>query len=216
MNYSACIFDLDGTLLNTISDLASVVNTALKFFGYPGHAVADYKKMVGEGLEKLIMYALPQNHNDGETVKKVKEVVRKEYLLHLTDTTAPYPGIPELLDKLQEREIKLAILTNKPQQMVDLSVDRLLSSWPFLAVRGMQPEIPPKPDPKAALLIAEKLRLRPSQILLVGDSDIDIQTANNAGMRPVAVTWGFRPRKELEKCRVEFIIDRPEELLRLI
>jgi phosphoglycolate phosphatase len=164
----------------------------------------------------LIRRALPQDCSSDETVTRVKRLFRHHYLEHLTDTTRPYPGIPELLERLVKQNIKLAVLSNKPHEMARLSVRRLLSGWPFQVVMGVEAGRAKKPDPAAALLIAEKLGIRPEHTLFIGDSDVDIRTARNAGMRPIAVAWGFRSRDELIQNGADVLISEPPELLRYL
>jgi phosphoglycolate phosphatase len=213
MRYRACIFDMDGTLLNTIEDIAAAMNTALASVNCPGYTAAHYKNLVGSGIDMLIRRALPEECTDDKTLTQVKTVFRKQYLLHLTDTTRPYPGIPQLLDQLVKRNIKLAVLSNKPHEMVLLSVKRLLSGWPFQVLMGAGSETTKKPDPAGALLIADKLEVQPKQILFIGDSSVDIETARKAGMQPVAVTWGFRKKEELIQMSAEIMISEPLKLL---
>ncbi|MBN1798814.1 MAG: HAD family hydrolase [Spirochaetales bacterium] len=216
MHYRACIFDLDGTLLDTIEDIAAAMNTALAGIGCPGFTTERYKRLVGLGVDMLIKRALPKDRNSDKTAAQVKAAFRQHYLGHLTDTTRPYPGIPELLDELVKRNIKLAILSNKPHEMARLSVQRLLPAWPFQAVRGAEEGRAKKPDPTAALLIADKLGVGPEHVLFIGDSDVDIRTACNAGMKPIAVTWGFRNSEELKKSGADILISKPPELLRYL
>lgn len=214
MHFHACIFDLDGTLLNTIEDIAAAMNTALEEVNCPGHTADHYKKLVGQGIDMLIKRALPQGRNNDATVSQVKAAFWQHYLLHLTDTTRPYPGIPELLNRLVEQHIKLAVLTNKPHKLACLIVKRLLSAWPFRMVMGARTGKTKKPEPAGALLIAHKLGVQPEHILFIGDSDVDVLTARNAGMRPIAVTWGFRTKEELKKSGADILISEPLELLR--
>jgi len=216
MQYQACIFDLDGTLLNTIEDIATAMNSSLAAVDCPQYSASYYKRLVGQGLDMLIKLALPENKNNNETINQVKILFRKEYLLHLTDTTCPYPGIPELLDQLVKQKIKLAVLSNKPHEMTLLSVERLLSAWPFQIIMGAEAERVKKPDPAGALLIADKLGIQPEHILFIGDSDVDIRTARYAGMRPVGVTWGFRSKEELIESGADILISEPLELLRYL
>ncbi len=216
MRLKACIFDLDGTLLDTLGDIAAAMNRALALYGYPVVPTSRYKTMVGRGLDLLIERILSGRERKADIIRKLRQEFGKQYLLHLTDTTVPYPGIPELLGQLTARELPLAVLSNKPHEMMTKIVSRLLSSWSFRVILGAGRQFPLKPDPAAALYIARKFTIDPAEILFVGDSEADIKTAENAGMYAVGVTWGFRTEKELKQAGARHLISHPRELLGLL
>ncbi len=194
MKYRAVIFDFDGTLLDTLRDLAESVNSVLNRSGFPEHSLEAYRHFVGEGIEELARRVLPEGHRDEATITKTLTDVREEYRQRWPNHTRPYEGIPELLDALTARRVKMAIVTNKPDDSTRTMAARLLPRWKFDVIVGATTDLPRKPDPKGALEAARRLRLSPEAILYVGDSDIDMKTANAAGMYAVGVLWGFRTR----------------------
>lgn len=213
MKHLAVLFDLDGTLLDTLQDLADSVNKGLEYLSFPTHNIEAYKKLIGEGRENLVFRALPENNRDNETVHKLLERLNTEYAIHWADHTHPYPGIPELLDALIAKNIKITVLSNKADDLTNMCVSKLLSPWHFTLVAGSRPGVPNKPDPAASLQIAKQLDISPSQFLYLGDSDIDMKTANAAGMYPVGALWGFRSKKELLTSGAKAVIKHPGELL---
>lgn len=216
MSYRAVIFDLDGTLLDTLQDLADTTNTALIRLGFPTHETEAYKMLVGEGREALALRSLPEDHRDRATLEKAVAIINAEYSLHWADNTRPYPGIPQLLDALTARKMMMAVLSNKAHEFTDLMVAQMLSSWRFDMVLGALPSLPRKPDPAGALQVAQRLNVPPSQFLYLGDSGIDMETAARAGMYPVGALWGFRSAEELLGSGAKALIQAPEELLRLL
>ena len=216
MKYRAVLFDLDGTLLNTLQDIADSVNKGLAYLGFPQHRIETYKGLIGEGRDVLVLRALPENHRDNDTGQKLLTIVNVEYAIHWADHTRPYPGIPELLDTLITNGIKIAVLSNKADDLTNICVTRLLSRWGFALIAGSKPSVPNKPDPTAALQIAKQLDISPSQFLYLGDSGIDMKTANSAGMYPVGALWGFRSAKELLAAGAKTLIAYPEELLHFL
>jgi phosphoglycolate phosphatase len=216
MKYQAVIFDFDGTLLDTLRDLAESVNSVLSRYGFPEHRLDDYRHFVGEGVEELARRVLPEGHRDEATVTRTLTDVREEYRQRWPNHTRPYEGIPELLDALTARGIKMAIVTNKPDDSTRTMAARLLPRWKFDIIVGATTDLPRKPDPKGALEAARRLRLLPGTFLYVGDSDIDMKTANAAGMYAVGVLWGFRTADELVKNGAKVLIRKPLELLELL
>ena len=210
------IFDLDGTLLNTIADLAHSTNHALQTLGYPTHEVASYNFMVGNGINKLFERALPEGEKTEENVLRV----RKEFLLHYdrhnADESRPYPGIPELLETLQHKGYQLAVASNKYQAATQKLIDHYFPEIHFTAVFGQREGIKVKPDPTVVFDILEVAKVTKEEVLYVGDSGVDMQTAANAGVTVCGVTWGFRPRAELEEFSPQYIVDTAEEIKRLI
>lgn len=216
MNYKAVIFDLDGTLLDTIDDLADSMNFVLDRFQYSTHGVDKYKYFVGDGMLTLVKRALPPEVCTEETANQCLEAMREEYAQRWADKSKPYKGIPELLNALQAKGIKINILSNKPHEFTQEVVKKLLPDWSFEIIFGERKGIPKKPDPAGALEICSMLGLNPEQVLYLGDTNTDMMTANAAGMHAVGVTWGFRPAEELLEHGAKVLIDAPEELLALL
>ncbi len=214
MNYKAVIFDLDGTLLNSLEDIADSANGVLSNHDLPTHKPDDYKIFVGSGISELMTRALPEKNPD--TIDDYVKEFREEYARNWNVKTKPYAGIAAMLDELVSRKIKIAVLSNKLHAFTKQCVDELLPRWKFNIVMGLQNDIPPKPDPTSALQIAKQLNIDPPHILYVGDSDIDMKTALAACMHPVGVLWGFRTKKELQKNGAKTLIKKPQELLDLI
>jgi phosphoglycolate phosphatase len=214
--YKAVLFDLDGTLLNTLQDLAEAVNLGLDLLSLPRHELEAYKYFLGEGREEMVTKALPAANRDPVTVKRMVDFVNLYYGRHWADHTRPYPGIPELLDSLVEKGVALTIFSNKPQEFTTQNVEGLLADWNFIKVLGASSSVPKKPDCAAALRIASELKLKPSEFLYLGDSGIDMQTATRAGMYPVGALWGFRTRQELLENGAKKVIEKPLELLKLL
>ena len=217
MTCSAAIFDLDGTLLDTLDDLVDSMNAVLARRGFDEHPTAAYRYFVGEGMEMLVRRALPvEAASCGETVAAVFEEMRAQYDRRWADKTRPYDGVPDMLDGLVARGLPMAVLSNKPDDFTAATVTKLLGRWAFREIRGMRPGVPAKPDPTAAVEIAEALETEPSNCLYVGDTATDMKTATAAGMFAAGVTWGFRDRQELMDNGADAIVDRPADLLELL
>ena len=216
MPYKAVIFDLDGTLLDTLEDIGTAVNRVLVRKGFAQHPIHLYRQFVGEGARRMIMRALPEEHRDEITVQDCLEEYLVEYERCWNKTTRLYKGIPELLDRLVSRGIKPAVLSNKPVAFTRQCVSELLSSWRFDAVIGESEKMPRKPDPQGALSIAEQMNIDPKDILFVGDSGVDMKTAKAAGMFAVGALWGFRDRDELQQKGADVLAQHPMEILQLI
>jgi phosphoglycolate phosphatase len=216
MEFKAVIFDLDGTLLNSLEDITDSANSVLSTHCFPTHKADDYKIFVGSGISELMTRALPEEERDPDTVDDYVKEYREEYGHNWNAKTKPYAGIAAMLDELVSRKIKLAVLSNKLHAFTKQCVDKLLPRWKFNIVMGLQNDIPPKPDPASALQIAKQLNIDPPHILYVGDSDIDMKTAVSACMHPVGVLWGFRTKEELQKNGAKTLIEKPQELLALI
>lgn len=207
------IFDLDGTLLDTIEDLANATNHALKQFNFPLHDAGTYRFFVGNGIEKLIERALPEEHRNADAISMVKHEFLKYYMFHADDCTKPYPGISELLNKLQREGFQLGVASNK---MHDATVDLVKRFFPeinFTSVLGQRDGIPVKPSPEILDEIVSRAGVLKSETLYVGDSGVDAMTASNAGIAFIGVLWGFRPRQELEEAGAERFVEHPEEIL---
>lgn len=209
----AIIFDLDGTLLDTIDDIAMSANATLEAHGYPPHAVSVYKELVGDGLKNLARKVLPAERRSEDDIARFCEEYRPRYAAGWKRYSRPYDGIQELLATLQDTTIPLAVLSNKRDEDTKICVEAFFPTVRFAEVRGERSGTPIKPHPQAALEIAHSLRATPTRCLFVGDSEIDIRTAHAASMTSVGVTWGFRSRSLLEEERAAHIISAPSELL---
>ncbi len=210
------IFDLDGTLLNTLEDLAISTNHALAQNNYPQHELSEYRYFVGNGITKLTERALPEDQRSEETILKVRQDFVNYYSEHNMDRTKPYPGIPELIDQLKKRHICMAVASNKYQAATAKLVAHYFAEGTFATVYGQRDNVPTKPDPTVVYNILAETGYTRDETLYVGDSSVDMRTAANSGLRSVAVTWGFRPRKELEENGAVYIIVRPEQLLDIV
>jgi phosphoglycolate phosphatase len=216
VKFKAVLFDLDGTLLDTLQDLADSMNAVLERFGFPSHPLQDYKYFVGEGMASLVRRAVPESHRNREvTVAACLASMKEIYGGRWMDQTRPYPGIPQLLDQLSARKITLSVLSNKPNDFTQMMVKNLLPFWHFAHVFGERPDIPRKPDPFAALEICELSRISPEAFVYLGDTATDMITAKSAGMYAVGATWGFRPAEELTKSGASTLITKPTDLLDL-
>jgi phosphoglycolate phosphatase len=213
--FRAVLFDMDGTLLYTLDDIALAGNRALAAQGFPKHPVADYRMFIGSGARNLIIRALPESvRNDVGMVDTCLKHFLEDYGLNWNVRTRPYPGMDLLLDGLTARKKAMAILTNKPHEAALKCAGELLGRWTFAEVLGQRPGRPIKPDPAGALEIAGNMGISPSEILYLGDSAVDMHTAVAAGMLPVGVLWGYRDREELVSAGARAVIARPEDLLR--
>ena len=212
MKYKGLIFDLDGTLLDTLKDLADAANASLDHFGYPVHPEDSYRYFVGEGLEILVRRILPDSAT-GDDVKKIMEKFAELYTGNWNANSAPYPGILDMLQTLSDAGLQLAILSNKPHPFTKICVETFFPDCSFTCVYGKRDGIAKKPDPVGALEIAEKMNLSVDEILYVGDTATDMQTGNNAGMKTIGVEWGFREREELEQNNAWKIASTPAEVL---
>lgn len=216
MKTELVIFDLDGTLVNTIADLAAATNYALAEGGYPTHHLSAYPFYVGNGVTKLIERALPSDARcDGE-IERVRGLFRRYYDNHLTDASTPYPGIPELLEELQARGIKMAVASNKYQAAVERIIDYFFPYVEWVAVEGQKQGVPTKPDPSIVFQVLLKSPTMKDAVIYAGDSGVDMETARRAGVESAGVTWGFRPESELAENYADNIISSPAQLLDLI
>ena len=207
------IFDLDGTLLNTIADLAAATNHALQSYGYPTHDTDAYRFFVGNGINKLFERALPEGEKSPENVQKIRARFIPYYNLHNADLSLPYPGIPEMLEKLQHQGFLLAVASNKYQEATTKLIHQFFPVIRFTAILGQREGIPSKPDPQIIEEIAQKAKVSKEAIVYIGDSCVDMQTGVNAGVTTVGVSWGFRPRTELEAYHPASIADKSTDIL---
>lgn len=209
------IFDLDGTLLNTLEDLKECTNYILRKYHFPEHPLDSYRYFVGNGITVLIEKAIPPGTSD-QLKKQILQDFLVYYDIHKADITKPYPGIVSLLETLQDKGIQLAVASNKIHEAMAPLMKHYFPSIDFLAAYGSKEGVPPKPHPQIVEDIISLTNLDHSQILYVGDTKVDMDTAHHANLKAVGVLWGFRDRDELEGANADFIISKPEELLQLI
>lgn len=215
MHKPAVIFDLDGTLIDSLTDIAQSVNAVLRQRAFPTHPEAAYRDFIGDGLRVLFQRALPASDRSDQMLADCMEDFQHEYGQRWNRHTRPFAEIPELLDRLTALEVPMAILSNKPHTFTCRYAEHLLSRWQFAAVRGQQPEVPRKPDPTAAQLLAGEMHAAPADIYFVGDTRIDMETAQRAGMIPVGALWGYRIRAELQAAGARHLCQSPLHFLSL-
>jgi phosphoglycolate phosphatase len=209
----AVLFDLDGTLLDTIDDIADSANYTLERFGYPTHPVGAYRYFVGQGADCLLGAIVPDSARTPENMSSLKKVYVERYNAHSLDKTRPYDGIAEAVDKLREAGLKLAVISNKPEEATKSTV---LSTFPegmFDFIAGAKPGVPLKPDPAIVRIVLEAFGISPDEAFFVGDTSVDLATAKNAGCPSIGVKWGFRPE---EAEGADFVIHDPSELPGLV
>ena len=199
-----------------MGDLADSMNAALEKLDYPQHPKEAYRYFVGDGMAMLAQRVLPQADRNEENIDKCLQGMRTEYANRWADTTRPYDGIAELLAGLDERGLKKVVLSNKPDDMTKLTVEKLLADFKFDIVQGVSDEVPSKPDPAGALAIAYELGLSPDEFLYLGDTNTDMQTANNVGMYAVGAAWGFRDADELKANGAQIVVEKPTDVLDLL
>lgn len=206
----ACIFDLDGTLVDSLADIAGALNECLELLGIEPRPLSEYRYMVGEGMPVLCQRAIGDTHP--RLTERLTELARARYFVRPLRHTRPYPGVCELIERLHERGVKLAVLSNKPH---DATVRVVQTFWPngqFACVQGYVAEHSRKPDPFHALRICKSLGVPPAQTWLIGDTPTDVRTAERCGAVSVGVTWGFRTRTDLESAGAHYVFDHPDEL----
>jgi phosphoglycolate phosphatase len=219
MKYTCVIFDLDGTLVDTIRDIAESMNKSLIFHGFSPVPWEKYPRMVGWGIKKLAWLALAESEDEAaaeENAEKVAAGAACFYAEAPLVYSKPYPGIPETVTELARKQVRMAVITNKPDPVARLVVDGLFPGNPFRAVRGELPGFPRKPDPAVVWELLVQMDRTPRETVFVGDSEIDMETAHGAGCFALGVSWGFRPRNVIEKAGADKIIDRPGEIPELI
>ena len=210
------VFDLDGTLLDTLEDIGLAANQALQELGEPPLPQEAYKGLVGEGVVSLMRRALAPSGPDEARVRQGVEAFERHYRQFWDRNTRPYPGMEALLDELQRRAIPMAVLSNKPHAFTCLCVERLLAPWRFVAVLGAGAGLARKPDPAGLRQVLSSMGLAPSRVLYLGDTAIDMQTATRGGCYPVGVLWGFREARELRDAGARLLISAPGEVLALL
>lgn len=210
----AVIFDLDGTLLNTLGDLRAATNHALEVRGLPPHSMEEIRQFIGNGIRLLICRAMPEGTPEAE-IDAALDDFKAYYAAHIHDRTVPYDGIPQLLTALRKRGIKVAVLSNKidsaSQQLIEYFFPEKTD-----VVFGEHVGVPRKPDPTSCRMVMQQIGVQPEQVLYVGDSGTDMQTAKNAGLYAVGVTWGFRSKEVLLKYGADVLVHRPEQILQIL
>lgn len=216
MSYSGIIFDVDGTLLDSIQDLADSMNFVLSRHGFPVHDIEKYKQFVGNGMRVLAISALPEEERDEEKVNRYLGELEKQYEKRWNQATKPYPGIEELLRRLEKSGIRMFVLSNKPHHFTEEVIDEFFGLKRFELVYGARTGIPKKPDPYSALEISKLSGIPVSDFLYLGDSGVDMKTADAAGMYAVGAAWGFRKAEELWKNGAKTVIQNPLELIEIM
>ena len=216
MAFQAVLFDLDGTLLDTLEDLADAANKILADHGLPTHPVDAYRYFVGDGLATLIERILPADQRSEELQGLLFQAFKEEYAKNWNNKSGMYEGIDAMLDGLVQAGLRLSVLSNKPHEFTQICVRQLLPSWSFEQVLGARPEVPKKPDPAGAIEVAGLMNLEPADFLYLGDTATDMATAVGAGMYPVGALWGFRTVEELSASGAKTLINHPRELLELL
>lgn len=202
MKFDAAVFDLDGTLVDTLSDIATLMNGVLSDFGFPGHPEDSYREMVGCGMRRLAFLAVPEEKADDHLAGRVAAEMVARYLKAPVAATKPYPGVPQALRTLAAAGVRLAVVSNKPDELVKPILALTLPDVSFSFVSGARDGIPRKPDPALPLMALGAMGIDPSRAAFVGDSSVDVETGKNSRMGTVAVLWGFRARAELEGADV--------------
>ena len=210
------IFDLDGTLLNTIEDLGHAANHAPQAHGYPTHSIASYPFFVGNGVRRLIERVLPEDARTEATIDRLLITFKEYYNDHNTDYTKPYEGIPELLSLLSSRGVAIAVASNKYQAATEKLISHFFPTLSFIAVEGQKEGVPVKPDPSIVFEILAKAKTPKADTIYIGDSGVDMETARRACVDSVGVTWGFRPEKELVENHADTIVNSPGDIAKLI
>jgi phosphoglycolate phosphatase len=213
MSIKALLFDLDGTLLDTLEDLANAANRVLAQADRPTHSIGAFRHFIGDGARMLITRAIPENDRYPERIEYFLARFKADYGRHWNIATRPYPGIRDLLVELIRRNIPRAVVTNKPHHFAEECMHHFFQDTPFQFIRGQKDNLPLKPDPSPALEAAAFMGVSPGECIMLGDSGVDMQTAVAAGMLPIGATWGFRPADELHQAGAVGIITRPWDVL---
>ncbi len=212
MKYKAILFDLDGTLLDTLKDIGNASNRVLLKHRFPVHPIDSYRNFVGDGVKTLFARALPADKVSDPLIRTCIKEFEEEYSRTWNDETTLYPGISEMLDLVRARGLKMAVLSNKPHEFTKYCVEAFFPEWEFDVVQGIHASIPHKPDPTGALSIARRLGIAPASFLYLGDTGTDMQTACTAGMFPVGALWGFRSSEELIENGAKVVVSHPLEI----
>jgi len=207
---AACVFDLDGTLVDSLHDIAQALNDCLELLGLPPRPPEDYRYMVGEGVPRLCQRAIGESHP--HLVQRLIELARPRYRTRFLEHTRPYAGVPELVRDLRARGLRLGVLSNKPHELTRRIVEHFWPDDTFVWVQGYVEEDLRKPDPSHLLRVCDALGVPPARVCLIGDTPTDVQTAQNAGTQMLGVTWGFRTREDLLEAGATRIVDSPQEV----
>ena len=210
--FKAIIFDLDGTLLDSLADIADSMNLVLKSAGFPTHPVDAYKYFIGDGMDILVERTLPENKRKPTIMKKCLSAMQQVYSQHWAAKTHPFPGIANLLNRCEAIGLKMGILSNKPDDATQATVDHFLLPEIFAAIHGERPNIPKKPHPLGAELMAGQMGVEPADCIFLGDMPVDMQTAEAAGMYPVGALWGMRTARELSTGGARMLAVTPTDL----
>ncbi|NLO21192.1 MAG: HAD family hydrolase [Syntrophomonadaceae bacterium] len=210
-----CVFDLDGTLVNSLEDLAASTNYALIKNGFPPRQIHEFPYLIGDGVLILLQRAMGEIYQE-EQVQQLLEDFDYYYNGHYADLTRPYAGCVELLRDLQEEGLQLAVLSNKPDRFTKIIVEEMFPDITFARIKGKSEHYPTKPDPASLNSILEELQLAPEQALYIGDTNVDVLTAHNAGIKIAGAAWGFRGREELRQNGADYLIESPHEIKNLI
>ncbi len=216
MFYKGIIFDLDGTLVDSLEDLANAGNSVLEKNGLKIHPVEKYRYFVGDGLRTLIERIAPQFQDDNQKVAELMLEFEQIYTSSWKEKSRLYAGIPELIRILKEGGVQLAVFSNKLHSFTQLIIDEFFDETVFAAIRGQQEGVAKKPDPKGVFLICKSLGLAVDEMVFVGDSATDMRTAKNAGMKSIGVEWGFRDRQELQENGADWIVGQPKEISEIV
>lgn len=215
MKFKGVIFDLDGTLVNSLHDIADSMNIVLNNYNYPTHSYEEYQNFIGSGIRSLVSKSLPLIHTNKKQIDSCFNSMIEVYRDNCTHKTKPYDGIIELLDNLNSRGIKLSVLSNKADEFTKKITHALLPNY-FHPIIGLTIEAHKKPNPFGAVEISKTLGIKPEEIIYIGDTGIDMQTANNANMFAVGVLWGFRPKEELISNGAKYFLSNPLDLIQVI
>lgn len=215
MNFKGAIFDLDGTLVDSLEDLADSMNKVLLDNNLPTHSLTTYKSFIGKGILNLVRVSLPETIQDEKTIMSYYNQMIEVYSDNCTVKTRPYDGIIDLIKELKEREVKLAVFSNKADEFTKKIVQTLMPDY-FDMIVGLTIEAHKKPDPTGALKISEYFNIKPENIIYIGDTDVDMQTAQNANMYSVGALWGFRTKEELMDSGAKNVIVHPMDLIKLL
>lgn len=207
---------MDGTLLDTLRDLADSANAALEQLGFPRHPYDAYRYFIGKGTDGMVKQIIPEGNRDEQTLDKCLKIAKEQYSRRWKCNSKPYPGVPELLDSLEERNFTKVVFSNKPDEFTQVMVKELLADWSFEIVMGVCEGVPKKPEPTAALQIAKELNIATEKFIYLGDSNTDMQTATAAGMYPVGALWGYRDAEELLDSGAKMLAENPLDILDLL
>lgn len=210
------LFDLDGTLVDSLYDIADAMNAVLEEWNCPVHPRESYRTFVGDGMEMLAWRVLPEELQSPEQIHGCVTAMKKSYASRWRETSAPYPGIRDLLTACTREGYRLGVLSNKPEEFTREMVAAFFPDVPFDPVRGAREGVPVKPDPTSARSICSGWQVPPESVAYVGDTNTDIQTGLGAGFVTFGVTWGFRDRRELEEAGASYVVDHPRDLLRMV